>query len=84
MKKLRLDVDALKVDSFSPEAAPAARRGTVEGNAIEPKIPTGDYSLCIICPNTFDTCGYTENNTCIRTIHQTCICTIQTQPLTTN
>lgn len=84
MKKLRLDVDALQVDSFSPESAPETRRGTVDGHAaIEPKIPTGSYSLCFICPNTHDTCGVTENNTCLFTRNATCFCTVPTQPGTT-
>lgn len=73
MKKLRLNVDALKVDSFSPEAVPKAR-GTVDGHAIVNPYPTAMHTGCIICPNTYDTCGYTENNTCIRTIHVTCLC----------
>jgi hypothetical protein len=80
MKKLRLDVEALQVDSFSPELAPATRRGTVDGHAVAPNDPTGEYSLCFICPNTHDTCEVTENNTCLRTRYFTCFCTVQTNP----
>ena len=75
MNKLKLDVESLKVDSFSPEAVAKAPRGTVEGHVIVLPMPTGEYSLCYICPNSHDTCGFTENNTCYRTI-QTCFCTV--------
>lgn len=34
MKKLRLDLDGLQVETFAPEAAPPGERGTVRGNAV--------------------------------------------------
>ena len=82
MNKLKLDVESLKVDSFSPESVVEAPRGTVEANAIVRPDPTGEYSLCWICPNSHDTCEITENVTCMRTRQQTCLCTQTWQPVT--
>ena len=36
MKKLSLDLNSLRVETFAPVAAPTARRGTVRGNEIDP------------------------------------------------
>jgi hypothetical protein len=47
MRKLRLDPDALAVDSFEPRAADEARRGTVQGN--EALVDTGVYSCWATC-----------------------------------
>jgi hypothetical protein len=43
MRKLRLDVDALSVESFNPQAAREPARGTVQANA------TGVYSCWNTC-----------------------------------
>ena len=46
MKKIRLDVEALSVDSF-PTAAPKGDRGTVEAHVITPKcVVTGSVDSC--------------------------------------
>ena len=42
-KKLTLDTDRLRVETFDPAALPAQGRGTVQGNA---EIPTLPVSIC--------------------------------------
>ena len=59
MKKLKLDLEDLKVDSFELSSESADEKGTVKGNA-----PTGYYDTCIAnCTRLYtcaDTCiGYT-------------------------
>jgi hypothetical protein len=44
MRKLRLDPDVLAVESFAPQAEPAAARGTVEAH-----VATGVYSCWNTC-----------------------------------
>ena len=55
MRKLRLDVEALSVESFE-SVAPAAARGTVDGHLV----PTGFWcqanSYKSYCPDTLCTC----------------------------
>jgi hypothetical protein len=46
MRKLSLELDALTVDSFATDAAPAAR-GTVQAN--EALVDTGVYSCWATC-----------------------------------
>jgi hypothetical protein len=53
MKKLRLNLDALKVDSYETEAAPAAR-GTVMGHI--PTMPQCANTQYSYCPDTLCTC----------------------------
>jgi len=51
MKKMKLDVDALNVESFRPTERQPGLRGTVRGN--EP-------TVIGTCPCTYDiTCGFT-------------------------
>ena len=45
MKKIRLEMDALRVDSFATAAAPEAR-GTVHGRQIDPIAQAAEYSSC--------------------------------------
>jgi hypothetical protein len=44
MKKLRLELDALAVESFAPAREPKTRRGTVRGRAAQPA--TYDFEEC--------------------------------------
>lgn len=57
MRKIRLDVDALRVESFAAEVAEAEARGTVEGRQIGtqtartggPGCPGCQESGCLSC-----------------------------------
>lgn len=57
MKKLNLNLDALEVQSFSPDEDPSVSRGTVQGQAeADDSIPEIDDT--VIEPNrTFFNCG---------------------------
>lgn len=70
MKKLRLDLDSLHVESFSPSRAPGEDRGTVEGHG------ESQYGSC---PSDC-TCSYpTWYNECHETVtygENTCYCQI--------
>ena len=57
MKKMKLDLDQLTVESFSPAADPQAQRGTVHGR-IESADCTG-----ITC-ETCDACTYNGDASC--------------------
>jgi modification target Cys-rich repeat protein len=88
MKKLRLDVDALQVESFDPTATEAPPRGTVEGNLIAEDPYSLAQSGCEIysgcCPTLagtcYNTCKASCNGTCMGqatcfyTCRATCIC----------
>jgi hypothetical protein len=57
MRKIRLDIDALAVDSFSPAEEARKAVGTVRGHQAElaaPDIPTLEtgYHGCYACPAT--------------------------------
>jgi hypothetical protein len=58
MEKLKLEIDALRVDSFAAEEAPAAEVGTVHGHQRTRRPTCGD-----LCTNTqpivscYDPCG---------------------------
>ncbi len=55
MKKLSLEMDELRVESFSPVEAPVADRGTVHGNEV-----TGSKCSVVYCPFTaYATCPWT-------------------------
>jgi hypothetical protein len=60
MKKLRLDAEALRVESFEPAGAHAARRGTVRGRGFTEEPGCTEYESCI---GTCNTC-YTYDYTC--------------------
>jgi hypothetical protein len=55
MRKTRLDLDSLSVESFDTTATPADSRGTVHGNADTFQSYCSDGRTCI------DTCDYTCN-----------------------
>ncbi|HYR11254.1 MAG TPA: hypothetical protein VEQ60_25965 [Longimicrobium sp.] len=73
MRKIRLDVEALAVDSFFPAGGEGKRAGTVQGHQIA--VPTTDTGIhgCYACPHTvLETCL-----TCPRTTNvcpQTRVC----------
>jgi hypothetical protein len=57
MRKIRLDIDTLAVESFSPTGEAADAAGTVRAHAaafVSPNIPTLDtgYHGCYACPAT--------------------------------
>ena len=57
MRKIRLDIDALAVDSFSPAGGAGKPAGTVHGHEAAyaaPDIPTLEtgYHGCYACPAT--------------------------------
>ena len=54
MRKIRLDVDALAVESFSPDGGEVERGGTVRAHQEPLDIPTLDtgYHGCYACPAT--------------------------------
>ncbi|HEX8690947.1 MAG TPA: hypothetical protein VF746_00795 [Longimicrobium sp.] len=60
MKKLRLELDALRVESFDTAAAGAERRGTVHGNAqdvfAEAFGPASNEATCLTCRVPTDPC----------------------------
>ncbi|HET6764738.1 MAG TPA: hypothetical protein VFH27_13730 [Longimicrobiaceae bacterium] len=77
MRKLRLELDSLAVESFEPQARPAAARGTVAGNLMAyvsfgcPLTGRGcdSWDLCLdtkeTCPDTgWEQCGYSYGGTC--------------------
>jgi hypothetical protein len=59
MRKMRLDLDSLFVESFDTTAAPADAGGTVHGNAVTFQSYCSDGRTCIdTCDGTCDTdCG---------------------------
>lgn len=69
MKKLRLDLDALRVDTF--EAGDARGRGTVRGRGglsdyfpCETEPYDDSINYCSPVPTAAATCNYTCGNTC--------------------
>lgn len=73
--KMRLDVDALAVETFELASGPAAE-GTVRGHDQDVAlIPTTDWKTCRTCPfgcvgsQQPDTCGDLCSNPCI-TVYQ--------------
>ncbi len=82
MKKLKLNLDDLKVESFETTPEQPKPKGTVVGNAEPTELQPCDYSenptdcLCVTyaatCPNTcYNTCASTCS-TCGSTCEQTC------------
>ena len=76
MKKLRLDIDALQVESFDPTAAQDPLRGTVDGLQIEPAPLSRRISECFVC-QTNRSCFISCNATCLQTCDATCNCPSQ-------
>jgi rubrerythrin len=78
-RKMKLDLDALAVETFHTDRAPGAS-GTVHGHDSGPDevalIPTTDWHTCRTCPFTClgsqqpDTCGDLCSSPCV-TIHVT-------------
>jgi hypothetical protein len=70
MKKLKLEVEALHVETFSPEAAAHASVGTVRGQEVTTPescgCPVTDLAHTCTCPNTSNgpPCFCTEWQTC--------------------
>ena len=64
MRKLKLDVDALKVEEFATKDPEAAAQGTVRGN-------DQSYTYCF-CPHTYEDLGcesVSEDDQCVCEIH---------------
>lgn len=55
MRKIRLDIDSLAVDSFTPAGSPAQPPGTVHARQDIPTLHTG-YHGCYACPATLLSC----------------------------
>jgi hypothetical protein len=61
MKKVRLNLDALKVTSFDTETSPRGERGTVRAHGNVPA-ETGAVSCYYSgCANIYNTCGWSCN-----------------------
>lgn len=73
MQKIRLDLDALRVDSFETDAATGAH-GTVHGHGKAPlQEPASDYNG--VCNSYYDSCNGTCAscvNTCWASCNGTC------------
>lgn len=55
ISKLRLDLDALAVESFSPANSPARPAGTVHGHA---ETPSAEQTACAdVCASQVNTCA---------------------------
>jgi hypothetical protein len=68
MKKLKLHIDSLEVDSFRPEAGAAEERGTVHGQG-----PCTHWDSCV-CPTAYYHCGdgYQTLYSCTYTHEEPC------------
>ena len=78
--KIKLDLDALSVESFATSVA-EARRGTVHGHISETTCDlracdcgtsAGAYCTDISCVTCDETCGYSCNGTCHENTCATC------------
>lgn len=64
MKKLTLDLDALRVETFDTSPTSRGQRGTVKGHASDRNCPTYDYPTleqsCMLgsCHGSCDSCDY--------------------------
>lgn len=72
MKKLRLDTESLRVDSFRTADEAGGKPGTVHG--YKPPCTCFDSCLCKTAyyqcgtgPHTIYSCDYTYNESCVRT-----------------
>lgn len=78
MKKLRLDLDSLQVESFDPATGQTPLRGTVDANQI--LVPsTRRLSECGPC---LDTAYLSCNRTCFASCNGTCNCPAPSQYVT--
>jgi hypothetical protein len=64
MRKLRLDIQALRVESFEAAVSPEPRIGTVRGNADTPGCDAEPISQGPTC----------EGESCVETACATCLC----------
>jgi hypothetical protein len=84
MRKLKLDLDQLTVDSFDTDADDGAQRGTVEAHSLRCVSPfetcealSCNYTCgtcnatCASCASCFNTCGNTCGGSCYGTC-ETC------------
>lgn len=74
MRKLKLDVSALRVESFDTRSQPGQEHGTVHGhlNRVEPRPDTYRDSECLGTPGTWIfTCQASCYNTC-KSCYNTC------------
>jgi hypothetical protein len=74
MKKIRLNLDALSVESFDTTAAEAKARGTVHGNAESFQVYCSDGSTCYesACGSCVSQCGSCNDATCGETYCGSC------------
>jgi hypothetical protein len=72
MKKLRLDIDSLQVESFDLTADQDSLRGTVDGQQII--IGTRRVSECIRCLETNQSCFISCAGSCLASCAGTCDC----------
>lgn len=68
MKKLRLELDELQIESFGTDADEAESRGTVAGQN-EPPVTQSCGGTCV---NTCNSCVNTCLNTCQASCYATC------------
>jgi hypothetical protein len=77
MKKLKLDVEALRVDSFEPATAARARRGTVQGNVFNQDIPHNESEGLACATHGFNYCS-SQSSVCPQPfpsyMDETCMC----------
>ena len=71
MKKLKLNMDELKVESFETSTIESQKNGTVKGFA------TQEVTRCFVCTEIGDTCDSTCIGTCDPTCPNTCVNTCQ-------
>jgi hypothetical protein len=72
MKKLRLDLDALQVESFDPSSDQHTLRGTVDGQQIQPVL-SRRLSECDLCMETQNSCLISCGRTCLQTCNGSCL-----------
>ena len=70
MKKLKLDLNELKVDSFEISSSLNTHKGTIKGNGPSLAVTEPCDRTDISCQNTCD--GDTCNGTCYNTCNVTC------------
>jgi hypothetical protein len=78
MKKIRLDLDALSVESFDTTKSEEETRGTVEGNAESFQAYCTDGNTCYesVCGTCNTQCGSCHDATCGDTYCGSCdVCT---------
>jgi hypothetical protein len=90
MKKLRLDIEQLAVESFDVTTDVVRARGTVRGQLTSPASCLATdcnqntcAATCMTCPDTcWDSCGETCYNSCYGTCEVTCDACLSQDELT--